>query len=211
MRPDQIREAVRRLQAAQPAVFGASGHRFALNPPVSAAEVVTFERVHRVELPAAYREFITAVGNGGAGPYYGVFPLGQMDGTGAELQPWQSQNGIVGILSEPFLLREVWNDLTGMPADSLADTDACEYERQLDAFDQKYWDASRLNGSFPICHMGCALRLWLVVTGDEAGHMWCDRRAEYAGLVPVRAKDGSPATFSSWYAEWLDDALAAML
>ena len=27
-----------------------------------------------------------------------------------------------------------------------------------------------MSGAFPICHMGCALRIWLVVSGDVARH-----------------------------------------
>lgn len=209
--PREIRDAVRRLQAAPPAIFGAQGHLFALNPPLSVADVVDFERTHRIELPIDYREFMTNVGNGGAGPYYGVFPLGHMDGTLTQHQVWKSGDGFVGILSEPFLLREAWNDLGGKPADSVADTDEAEYERQLDEFDEMYWNCWRMNGALPICHLGCAMRVWLVVKGDEAGHVWYDRRADYSGLVPACLRDGSRATFSSWYAEWLDDALRALV
>ncbi len=209
MDPAGIRDALRRLQAARAAIFGGNVHLFALNPPLPVADVVQFEHAHRVELPGDYREFITTIANGGAGPYYGVFPLGQMDAIGTGLQPWQSGDGLVGALEEPFLLRGPWNDLTGMPADSPGDPDDADYERRRDAFDEAYWSASRVNGAFPVCHMGCALRVWLVVKGAEAGHLWYDWRADYRGLAPVCLKDGSRATFSSWYADWLDSALRA--
>jgi hypothetical protein len=62
-----------------------------------------------------------------------------------------------------------------------------------------------MNGAVPICHEGCALRIWLVVTGKQAGKLWEDRRSEYGGLRPVRLADGSAATFSQWYNEWLDN------
>jgi len=60
-----------------------------------------------------------------------------------------------------------------------------------------------MNGSFPICHAGCALRYWLVVTGEERGHVWFDGRADCSGLAPVLLENGHRATFGGWYGEWL--------
>ena len=68
-----------------------------------------------------------------------------------------------------------------------------------------------MNGAMPICHKGRALRVWLVITGPESGQLWEDGRADYTGLFPLLLKDGSRATFSSWYGEWLVDALQMAL
>src|SRR5262249_50525862 len=160
---------------------------------------------------ADYRYFIAKIGNGGAGPYYGVFPLGKMD-SGHKLGPWHEDDGFVGVLSKPFPLREAWNDLSGMPADELAEANPDEYGRQLEAFGDQYFDSSHVNGAFPICHQGCAIRVWLVVSGAEAGYLWFDDRANNGGLSPMTLKkDGQRATFSSWYYEWLMDPLISPL
>jgi hypothetical protein len=125
--PPQVRTAIRRLFVTQPNVFGADGHHFKLASPLSESTVIAFEHHHNVSLPGDYRNFITQISNGGAGPYYGIFPLGQMDGTGYTLQAWP--DGFVGVLAEPFSLRDTWNDLSGMPTEDLLKTDECEYER----------------------------------------------------------------------------------
>ena len=57
-------------------VFGSEEHRYRLGPPLSEEELVTFESASRVRLPTDYRRFLSVVGNGGAGPYYGLEPLG---------------------------------------------------------------------------------------------------------------------------------------
>jgi hypothetical protein len=77
----------------------------------------------------------------------------------------------------------------------------------MDVFQRAYWDGSLVNGAIPICHEGCALRIWLVLTGAQSGYLWEDRRSEYGGLKPLRLVDGSPATFTGWYDAWLNDCL----
>jgi hypothetical protein len=208
--PSQVRSAMQRLSALKPAIFGVEGHQFVLNAPLSEAEVLAFENQHRVPLPADYRDFVRQIGNGGAGPYYGILPLGCMDGASAGLQSWSERDGLLGVLSESFPHRDAWNDLSGMPAEELTHTNQHEYERRLEAFEKSYWASERVNGALPICHMGCALRIWLVVSGEEMGHLWRDGRADDTGLSPLPLKDGSRATFSSWYREWLEEVLRAL-
>lgn len=123
------------------------------------------------------------------------------------LRTWQEGDGLVGVLSEPFPLEEEWNDVSFQPSEELADRDKSEYGRQMDMFERMYWGTSLVNGAIPICHEGCALRIWLVLRGNQAGNLWEDRRSEYGGLKPVRLADGSPATFTEWYDAWLNDCL----
>jgi len=81
--PTYIRDSLRRLARAMPNVFGAGEHEFKLNPPRSEAEVTAFEAKHGIRLPGDYRQFIAEIGNGGAGPYYGVSQLGHRLGIGS--------------------------------------------------------------------------------------------------------------------------------
>src|SRR5690348_299425 len=76
-----IRDALRMLrEGADPRkAFGAQAHGFQLHPPLLEQAVGEFETRHRVRLPADYRGFLTHVGNGGAGPAYGLFKLGEID------------------------------------------------------------------------------------------------------------------------------------
>lgn len=58
--------------------FGAGAHRYRWNPPASEAEVEEFERETGVRLPEEYRNFLLLLGDGGAGPFYGLFSLGEV-------------------------------------------------------------------------------------------------------------------------------------
>ena len=60
-------------------VFGSGSHDYKLNPPLPVSVIEAFEGRHGVSLPEDYRLFITEVGDGGAGPYYGLLPFGKDD------------------------------------------------------------------------------------------------------------------------------------
>jgi len=57
-------------------IFGAEVHQYRLNPPLPVAVIEAFEGRHGLSLPKDYRHFMTEIGDGGAGPYYGVLPFG---------------------------------------------------------------------------------------------------------------------------------------
>ena len=56
-------------------IFGSSKHGYKLNPTVTQEEVRRFEARWHLTLPDEYVFFLTKVGNGGAGPYYGLDSL----------------------------------------------------------------------------------------------------------------------------------------
>ena len=60
--------------------FGAKDHKYELAPPASLEEVEAFEQETGVWLPEGYRNFLLQAGNGGAGPFYGLFSLEQVKG-----------------------------------------------------------------------------------------------------------------------------------
>jgi hypothetical protein len=207
MRYESVRSAVEALRQRDSAfeLFGALGHRYQLNPRLSELEVAEFEERHGIRLPEAYRHFVLNVGDGGAGPYYGVFKLGKMDGHGGEESAWK-EGEFVGSLRDCWLHRQAWNlpkeALTVPPGLSDDATDTA-----FDEIDKRYWDAALVAGAFPISHHGCALRDLLVVTGPEAGHLWYDARVDQKGLRPYESADGKRLTFAEWYLDWLGGAL----
>ncbi|MDW6058250.1 SMI1/KNR4 family protein [Streptomyces sp. FXJ1.4098] len=76
-----VRERVLALRKAPRwwAVFGADfpdhGHNFELLPVLTEEQLGAVERRLGTELPEEYRTFLLEVGAGGAGPYYGLFPM----------------------------------------------------------------------------------------------------------------------------------------
>jgi hypothetical protein len=56
-------------------LFGSDEHKYGLNPPIEEAKVREIEKEHGFTLPEDYFAFITKIGNGGAGPDYGIYSL----------------------------------------------------------------------------------------------------------------------------------------
>src|SRR5688500_10289501 len=73
-----VSEMVARIAGADPErkVFASFRHAYELHAPVDQATLARAEQAIGAPLPDEYRRFIVDVADGGAGPYYGVLPLG---------------------------------------------------------------------------------------------------------------------------------------
>lgn len=214
--PARVRADIVRLRAADVGlrVFGAVGHRYLLRPVLSTSELAAAEAFFGVTFPEEYRTFVRHVGNGGAGPFHGVFPLVR---AGSSWR-WEGDGGdLVADVAAPFPHVEPWNleaHPLWEPPDEFDYADEAEAEAAYFAWDEKfapvYWAPEQTNGAVPICDVGCALRKWLVVTGPAAGQMWADDRADRKGLRPLLDAAGRRHTFGSWYTDWLSQSLASV-
>lgn len=205
MDPKDILSRLEELRQLDPEfkVFGSNSHRYKLNDPCETVEIEHFEREYGVVLPDDYRLFLTQCGNGGAGPFYGLFPIRHYDGAGGPLERWTQGDGIIGVLREPFPHGDPWNlgseRLT--PPDTF--TSDIEEHRWHEEFDTEYWSPRVANGCFPIADQGCAYRSVLVVAGAENGHVWTDGRAGQEGIFPDETCGKPRCTFGEWYESWL--------
>lgn len=199
-------------------LFGAAAHRYALNPVAAPETIATFEKRNQCVLPETYRDFLIHLGNGGAGPSYGVFPLGMMDHL-HDLSPW-SEDWVKP--SEPFPFTEAYNNDSalrqGAPGESaFPSTSAYEaaydewWDEHGEQLSMEYWEEHELRGAIPIVHHGCAQRTWLVVAqGVEYGYLWDDLTPDEGGVRPVQSSSHHRYTFGEWYMAWLDKALRCL-
>jgi hypothetical protein len=67
--------AAARAMPVPPGASGVKAHGFKLGAPLPEAVVAEFEERHEVALPPACRLFVTGLGDGGAGPGYGLSRL----------------------------------------------------------------------------------------------------------------------------------------
>ncbi|MEM6995500.1 MAG: SMI1/KNR4 family protein [Myxococcota bacterium] len=205
-----MRFRIRALKTTEADVFGASAHEFVLAPPLAEHEVAGAEAQWGISFPEDYRAFLLEAGAGGAGPYYGLFPLRRIGGRWV----WEGDGGdMVSAPEKPWRHDEKWN-LDGHPirdAEPTEEDPRFDYESFEEAweewnekFETIYWDPKWTEGAICLCHEGCALRNWLVVTGSRRGEIWWDGTADGRGLSPRTTADGKPMHFRAWYLEWLD-------
>jgi len=177
-------------------IFGADSHRYALGETLSPSVLDEFQSHHQIRLPEDYRAFLLEVGNGGAGPYYGLQTL--QDSLYADLD--YKREGELLNPSLPFPLSEPWN---------MAFTGDSEDEAAYGAFEQTYFADNWTHGLLRICNFGCGVSLNLVVNGSEHGNIWVDDRGNDGGLYPDPYFEQEGRTqFLDWYELWLDRSLA---
>lgn len=186
-------------------LFGTSKHQYRLNPTLPLQTIQQFEQAHSVRLPGEYVHFLTELGNGGAGPFYGLEPF---ENVLFDDLDYKRPNSLLNP-SKPFTHTEPWNLEFQTTVDE--DEDEDEYEKQRQAFEEVYYDKEQMNGVIAICNYGCAVSLNLVVHGEEYGNIWTDDRGSDGGIRPsYELGNKEKITFLNWYELWLDNSLRAI-
>lgn len=201
----EMESIVERLAALRAAdgdrrIFGASTHGHATGAPVDPALLARVEELAGVPLPEDYRAFLTEVGDGGAGPYYGIKPLADAlarvaDGWGAE---------VLGA-DNPLTADVDFTEVLGGPADWAEHVARLEsdpaYDAGFERLTAEYLDEPWCNGRLPIADYGCGDWYFLVLRGPRRGSLWVDCVVGGSGMYCLEVD------FRTWYTRWLDDAL----
>ncbi|MBN1216466.1 MAG: SMI1/KNR4 family protein [Candidatus Lokiarchaeota archaeon] len=174
-------------------LFGANGHKYNLNPPLTAHQIEKIEEKYKIKLPEEYRTFLQQIGNGGAGPNYGIIPINKILEREIDFE--------IGDLTKSFPHSTKWNLNPPKPNDD-----------NEEWFLDNYYNSKWINGSIPISDMGCCKWMLLIVTGKEKGTIWRDYRVENKGITPLKKsrKDKRRIRFLEWYIKWLDNGLIYM-
>ncbi|WP_245790439.1 SMI1/KNR4 family protein [Streptomyces monashensis] len=85
-----------------------------------------------------------------------------------------------------------------------------DFDDAIEAWDER-WEAvmfapERTAGAIVICHLGCAQREWLIISGRHRGTIWSGCRVDDVDLAPVLDSDRTPVGFARWYTDWLEKA-----
>ena len=183
---DFIEEAKYWIEKAREAdpefrVFGAEAHKYGFRPTIPLEEVRAFEQEHQLRLPENYVRVLTELGNGGAGPYYGLYPLDRIFEYSADLP--EPVTGKAETFIDDTINKEKWNGL-------LRQMDESEDDAAYDALLEKF-----LANVIVIGTQGCTYDSLLMCGGASKGKVfnidW--NMMEDYGPIP------SYMTFEEWY------------
>ena len=195
----QAKEADKNLE-----VFGADAHQYHLNPPVSEAEVLAFEKKYGVQLPECYRAFMLTIGDAKAkksdfiaGPYFGLYAFG----TSVDSLLYEK---IETYLKAPCNLSP---DMTQEEWETLSDPLLPSEEEEEEEDDDKYFAerAKVFGGLLPLGSQGCTYEHALVLNGKYAG------RVVNVDLDLAQPKFAFEANFLDWYERYLDEVISGQL
>ena len=191
-------------------VFGASSHKYHLNPPISEAEVLAFEEKYGVSLPEDYRAFVQIIGDANAqkletmaGPYYGLSTFGtQVD----DLLYEGSEIYLKAPCAlSPDMTQEEWETLSApLELDDFEDDEEEGYVIEVE--DNYIEECGKVfGGLLPLGSQGCAYYHALVLNGKYAGRVV---NVNWDLLKPVFAFE---TNFLDWYERYLDEVISGQL
>jgi SMI1 / KNR4 family (SUKH-1) len=191
-----INEINQKLQILRESAFhrslGPDSNKFELNSCLSQDEVQDFETQHKVSLPDDYKQFLLELGNGGAGPHYGLAKLQNSHPKQMIGLPWTQEywnNEPFNSLSKPFPYTGD-RDRDIAIGDSFYDKNGDEIGSSDDIF----------SGMLIISHQGCSYWNILVINGRFMGEIW-----EYDGSgANPEGFLSTKQDFKTWYMTWLN-------
>lgn len=174
--------------------FHYPGHHYELNPVLTEDQIVAVEMKLGIQLPQEYREFLKVVGDGGAGPEWGLFALGKSYPNDDFLKEYPNFCSMVCSYGDAYA--------NGIKEHHL-DKGEADYMEPVEPF----------GGYIKLSDYGHGMCAYMVVGGDQQiGKIWFLNEEGEAGPRIAPATQNIPGrdwqvSFLDWYENWLDDSL----
>jgi len=171
--------------------FGSEEHNWKMQTKIDKKELQTIESLYSIILPQEYRSFLLTLGNGGAGPAYGMYSL--QSGIAHLRKPTERD-----CLVTEFRHLDYYNPFEDpslrLSLEKLLDNGKItnEYNQMLER---------TTYGTLVVGHEGCGYMHRLVITGPRRGTVWIDSSCSDQGYIPLNV------SFLDWYELWIDDVL----
>ena len=174
-------------------IYGARDHRYILGNCLDEYDLRRIERELKISFPDEYALFLMCIGNGGPGPYCGLYGLASSLKFSREfLQCSFRYTTKFSANSRGFDVFEVREN-----------GEISEVNLRILGEDESY-----ASGLLYIASEGCGYESALVMNGGEKGNIWGDYIVADCGILPFEGSASDRRyTFLDWYELWLDKSI----
>lgn len=174
LKRDEIVEILKRARSidSKCELFGTAKHKYQLNLPIRASFVRALEEKYGFTLPDDYFRFITEIGDGGAGPDYGIDPFADLVKKSQNQYAEEYQEDYRNSLKNAFAPRPMSAD----ELDNFAIATQAAYEQNPDKYfiyENPNEDAlCNLDGFYVLGTQGCQWDFGLITAGEMRGKVF---------------------------------------
>lgn len=201
-------------------LFGADRHQYHLGEKLTEENIVCIEDHFKISLPLHYREFLLNVGNGGAGPGFGINAIGNLEVGSASgcscysssmtKDDWMKHLELHAKgFSEKYhrYASSCWEEPCNFSkefklVDNIVheDENIPEEDEEYTKWEKKAEEEYLLVGNYRIAGYGCNQTASLILTGPSKGLVW------YTDWE-TNSMYNSEHDFIQWYLNWLNYSL----
>lgn len=187
-------------------IFGADRHRWQFAEPTDMREIRNFEKNMKITLPKALVRYLTELGNGGAGPDYGIYSLEKM----REENAFLPQTANLPVMLDHSMTDEQWIDfakryetLDDIICSDEFETKTKEQQESL-MREMRDMELSMCAGGVFISTPGCTMNSILMCRGAAAGEVFV---VDFAYIYQLQSEPHCCGKFEDWIIKKLRKSL----
>lgn len=201
--------------------FGTEVHLHLLRQPLPLKELEAWEEQAGVALPEDYKTYLTCLGNGGAGPAYGlpsfqppdpeflrrpcVYSKDQEKAYRDMIQKYKHWDAT----DEWELYLEYFPNSPGRDDSDWQENHKREWSEQLEkCLDRDIWEPMLYNGQMYLANAGCTMDLYLILNGSHRGFVHCcdtDSAYDLPSGFSQYCKEELTQDFAAYYMEYVNE------
>ena len=178
-------------------IFGARSHHWQFGKPADMQEIRAFEKEMHISLLEPLVRYLTELGDGGAGPDYGIYSLEEM----RKYNPSLRQTAKLPVMLDHSMTNAQWSDFAQKyeALDDIINTDhlaAYTKEQQERLFqEERDMELSLIAGGVFIGTPGCTMNTILMCRGAAAGEVFV---VDFDYIFTLRAEPHWCGRFEDW-------------
>lgn len=185
-------------------IFGACSHKWQFGEPVNMQQIRSFENDMKIKLPEPFVRYLTELGNGGAGPDYGIYTLDMM----RKRNPFIRETANFPVMLDHSLTATQWADFAKkyetIDAAISCDISDTSEEQERAVQELHTMELHLLAGGIFISTPGCTMNSILMCRGAAAGEVFT---VDFDYMFQLQSEPYCNGKFEDWVIRAMQRAL----